>query len=239
MAESEENSEETDENVSNTDTESTEKERLLADTISKKYTTGQKISNFLYHNKWWLIIAVPIFFIAAFLIFQYITKTEPDITLLILIPNSKVEEIAPEICEYFEQFTPDLNGDGKVIVGYMYLPTGGESNTVSVYSDIANSQNLTVQLSTTENLIIIADKKAESTIVPKSILYNLSLDYLDTPFIQDDRILIGETDLRTKINYQYYFTHDAYIGIRYANNSNFKQQYNIVKDVIANLNSKQ
>jgi hypothetical protein len=153
--------------------------------------------------------------------------------LIILIPNDKIEDIAPKFCEYFEQFTPDLNGDGEVIVSYMYLPV--DQNMPDYYIYLANSQNLSVQLQSSENLIYITDSTSEHNFSSKTVFYNLALDYKNNSLISSHQLLIGESNLRSKLNYKYRFTHDAYIAIRRSSDPSFQQQYDILKTVIASL----
>jgi hypothetical protein len=174
-----------------------------------------------------------LFCIGAFLIGNILSQEDPDLTLIILIPNDKIEKIAPEFCEYFKQFTPDLNGDGEVIVSYMYIPV--DENMPDYYIYLANSQNLSVQLESSENLIYITDSSSERNFSSNSVFYNLSLDYKNNSLISSHQLLIGESNLRSKLGYEYRFTHDSYIAIRRSSDPSFQQQYNILKKVIASL----
>jgi hypothetical protein len=206
----------------------------FADSPSPRKGFKYKFSNFIYHNKWWLGIFTAIFAIFCFLIVNYFMKVKSDLCILIVIPNTAVQEISSEIAAYFKEFTPDLNNDGKIIVSYMYIPVSSELDS-NAQITMANMQNLSVQMSTYDNLIVIADNFFDEYYQSKSIMYDLKLDYKDTNFIENYKILLSETDLKDKLGYSYYFTDDAYIGIRRSNDKNFTEQYNILKAIIDDL----
>ena len=55
-----------------------------------KLTFGKKISNFFYHNKWWLGLAVFFVALGSYLAYDLITKPRPDMIILMLCDNKAV-----------------------------------------------------------------------------------------------------------------------------------------------------
>jgi hypothetical protein len=195
------------------------------------------VENYIYHNKWWLVITTAIVFIAGYVVFDILSKKEADLTLLIMVPNIGFQNSGDELAEYFKQFTPDLNDDGEVLIAYMYLPVGDETFVTDPMLQVSNSQQLTIQMSSYDNLILIADSRADSYFDPKAIMYEISMDY-KIPQVEDYGLMLKQTSLKEKIAYPYEIANDVYLGIRRpdpANQSNFKQQYEILQKVIADL----
>lgn len=199
--------------------------------IAVPQTFKKKISNFFYHNIWWLWFTIIFVFIGVFLIFNLASREDADLTLLIFVKNERIEEISPKLAEYFESFTPDINGDGKVIVNYFYMPYSGQVDASSM-EEVAISQNISIQLGDYENLIVIADSSCDEIIKPQSHLYDLSIDIKDNPIIVNQKIMLSKTDLREKLGYEYYFSDDCYIAIRKTKKENFAPQYDILKEFL-------
>ena len=55
-----------------------------SDDAPKEYTLWQRIGNWFYHAKWWLGIAVFFVLLGAFLIYDYVTRENPDFRILVL-----------------------------------------------------------------------------------------------------------------------------------------------------------
>ena len=59
----------------------------------KHYTVWQKIGNWFYHAKWWLGIATFIGLVAAFLIYDFVTRVDPDVRVLLPLSPPDSEQL--------------------------------------------------------------------------------------------------------------------------------------------------
>ena len=78
-----------------------------------KTSLPKKISSFLYLNKWWLTIAVVFCSISGILIHSFLTRPNPDLTILIIGTNYPLAEES-QLEEYVEAFMEDYNENGKI-----------------------------------------------------------------------------------------------------------------------------
>ena len=58
----------------------------------KHYTLLQRIGNWFYHAKWWLGIATFLALLGAFLIYDVVTRENPDLSVLLLSANNEADE---------------------------------------------------------------------------------------------------------------------------------------------------
>ena len=54
----------------------------------KHYTVLQKIGNWFYHSKWWLGIAAFVVLLTAFLVYDYVTREDPDLRVMLLTDHN-------------------------------------------------------------------------------------------------------------------------------------------------------
>lgn len=89
--------------------------------VERVLTTKEKISNFFYHYKVPVIICTIAVIVFGYLIYDTVTRVKPDLTIVSTC-NNGLEFRTDELCEYIEQFCPDLNGDGEVKVQIINCP---------------------------------------------------------------------------------------------------------------------
>ena len=90
----------------------TESDRIHEEAESKpKLPLGKKISNFFYHNKWWLGITCVLVLLFGYMAYQEITKVDPDFVVMVLTDNEQLQKKSQELQAYFESFISDENGD--------------------------------------------------------------------------------------------------------------------------------
>ena len=121
-----------------------------------KRTLGQKISSFFYLNKWWLTLTAVFGTIAGILLHSYLTRPNPDVTILIIGTNYTLAEES-ELKAYAETFIEDYNENGKIEAAIHYIPYTGEQT-----SDYANAAatRLSAELQSDNCAIIIGNKLA-------------------------------------------------------------------------------
>ena len=156
-----------------------------------KLTFGKKISNFFYHNKWWLGLGTFFAVMMVFLIVDLIKKPRPDSAILMLCDNNDVG-LSPQLEDYFTQFGEDSNGNGEVLVSVYYIPYSTD--------DLRNYNNgvtgkLSTLLSGNEQVIIIGnDLTVEDILTPKEDLVDLSEIYPDDPHVKEYFYYLKDTN---------------------------------------------
>lgn len=178
-----------------------------------KLTFGKKISNFFYHNKWWLGLAVFFVFLGSYLIYDIVTKPRPDMVILMLCDNAAVGN-SVYLEEYFTEFGEDSNKNGKTEVAVYYIPYGDD--------DYANYQNgvtnkLTTYLNNEEGIMVIGNEKTVTDLIvtPEESLIDLSTLYPDNPHVDKYFFYLKDTDFAEKIGVpKSYITDDMFFALR-------------------------
>ncbi|WP_044976532.1 hypothetical protein [Ruminococcus sp. HUN007] len=95
---------------------------LTAPEEKKNYTFWQKTGAFFYCNK--ALIAIGCFFaaIAGFLIYDFVSKPEPDFTLMILTCDDEMDKCTGKLEEIISEYADDMNGNGEILSSAYYMP---------------------------------------------------------------------------------------------------------------------
>lgn len=179
----------------------------------KKYTIGQKISNFIYHNKWWMGISAFFAAIVGFLVYQTVTMVRPDLIVMLVSydPNFSVQ-CTENISTLFEQYIEDENGDGKVSVDVYYIPASDEATTINAFS--GDTQKLFAEFQMGEALLVISDSAADKFIVPDTTLEDLEPFFGQYQQTEAMRFYLTDTDFAEAVGWDEKLDEDIYIGIR-------------------------
>lgn len=207
---------------------------LVDQQVKVNYKLKDKLSNFIYHNKTWIILFLVFSMIAGFLIYDLASRKRPDITILLLSPNPVLGSESEEIEHLFEKYIYDVNKNKKIEVSVFYLPTQeAETNASNYQLQMANSAKLYAELQSSNSLIIISDSRADKIIFPENILYNLEDDYVDNDAIKGYSLLLGKTKFAEMIDYNGTIYDDLYIGIRKPNEKKkMKKNFDIYYDAL-------
>lgn len=177
-----------------------------------KLTFGKKISNFFYHNKWWLGLGTFFAVMMTFLIVDLIKTPRPDSAILMLCENNDVG-LATNIDEYFTQFGDDCNGNGKILVSVYYIPYSTDE-----YRNYNNgvTGKISAMLGGTEQVIIIGnDLTVKDLMVPKDDLVDLSTLYPDDPHVKDYFYYLKDTNFAEELGINpESVTADMFLAIR-------------------------
>ncbi len=122
-----------------------------------KLSFKEWISNVWYRNKWLIVFAVAMVFAFSYIVYDQVTTTKPDVTVLVLSPDYSLYYRTQELETFLDDYCDDLNGDGEVYVQVYNISTDySDPNTVT-----ANQAQLMSQLQSGENIILIADAKTD------------------------------------------------------------------------------
>lgn len=160
-----------------------------------KLTFRQKISNFFYHNKWWLGIGTLFSAIAIFLTVNLITKPRPDIVVLMIGESYEIAEEA-DLEGYIASFTEDFNDNGEVLASVYYIPyTGIETKD---YTNGVQTK-LTAELQAADGVIVIGNHMAAEILDSNGIFTDLSQLYPDNKLIEKDRLMLSESNFADRL----------------------------------------
>lgn len=203
-----------------------------------KLSFWKKISNFFYHSKWWLWITVFIVGVFAYLFIDYITQVRPDMIVMVLTDDEEIQLRTQELEEYFEQFTDDENGDGKIQVDIYPIPVTDDIGVNDYYT--GDATKLSTQMMLSDCVMVLTDTKANAYINADDTLEDLEAIYPDNENVRGNGYYLRHTDFATKIGYPGNVDRDLSIGLRtpiktYDSLEDMQETYDIAKKVLERI----
>lgn len=184
--------------------------------VKANYTFKQKVSNFFYHNKWWLGIGCFLLLVAGYITYDVATSVKPDMTIMLLANDDLLYEKTASIQEIFGEYCGDRNGDGEVNVSVFYMPLSDYlyRNQPEMYT--SSTTKLAAILQTDSTLLVIADKESSQALWDDELLLNIEKYYPDNENVKDTGFYLSNTDFADKTGYseEGEMPDDVYIGIR-------------------------
>lgn len=174
-------------------------------------TFPQKISNFFYHNMWWLWIAIFLCVVAGILIYDTVTTPKPDAVVLMFTNNEELYDTYQDMADYFEQFVDDNNGDDVSTVSIYYIPLNIDENDRLFTSYMAKFSG---EMQSATSMIVLADASCDERLYPKDILYDLTDDFGEYDNVNGYGYYLKNTNFAEEIHYDGTIPDDLYIGIR-------------------------
>ncbi|MCR5599261.1 MAG: hypothetical protein K6G33_00745 [Ruminococcus sp.] len=161
-----------------------------------KLSLPKKIGNFFFHNKWWLGIGAFFVFLISFLLYDLLSKPNPDMVILMLCPNESISS-SVYLESYFSELGIDSNNNGKVLVSVYYIPYSDDE-----YQNYTKgvTNKLTTFLNNADGVVIIGDKTTVTDLlVPEESLVDLSKIYPDNPHVKDYYFYLKDTDFAQRL----------------------------------------
>lgn len=180
--------------------------------VEKHYTFSQKLSNFFYHNAWWLAIASFLLVLGGYLTYDYMSKEDPDLIVFMVAADSSIKLQKAEVEEYFQQFTPDLNGDGEVKVQLYYMPVSDSESAAGYYN--GTDSKLVVEMQSANGVLVLSDATCEKSIPPDQMMMDLSEYFPGNSHVDEYRFMLSNTDFMEKIGCGDDPHPGLYLGIR-------------------------
>ena len=172
----------------------TESDKIFRDEgPAKQYTVWQKIGNWFYHSKWWLGIASFIVLVTAFLIYDYVTREDPDLRIMMLSEHPAMYAESDQLCTWLEGFAEDWNGDGETKVGAVYIPVSKDTMEMSGNYSAAYNSQLLVQFQSATCMLVLADDASLAYLQPDDMFVDLEELYPDCPYVKGWRLDLMET----------------------------------------------
>ncbi|MDE6780597.1 MAG: hypothetical protein K2J40_03955 [Ruminococcus sp.] len=183
--------------------------------VEIKLSLWKKITNFFYHNKWWLFLAIFFVALASYLTYTYIMRPNPDMIVLVLCDNEYIGNSA-KFEDYIETFAEDFNGNGEIKVSTYYIPYS--DNSYANYQT-GNETKLTTEIQSAEAVIIVGGSNINPVLDPENTLVDLSEIYPDNVQVRSYGFFLKNTEFAERIGIpEEEVTGDLYIGIRKPRN---------------------
>lgn len=201
--------------------------------IEKEYTAFEKIGNFFYHNKLYIIIITFIVLLAAFLIYDMATQKHPDVSVMIIAEDSEFYFRTEDIQKLFEPYCRDCNGDGTVFVRVSYLPAVVDNSDPSqLYYAQADQTKLVAEFQSENSIIVISDEYTCDVVkIADGVLRDMREVYPDDENAVKLGYMLKGTDFAEDIKYSA-ISEDLFIGFRIptqglvVNEERFMENYN-------------
>lgn len=169
----------------------------------KHYTLWQRIGNYFYHNKVYIIFGTLIAALAAFLIYDYVSAVRPDAVVMIIASDGEFNFITEDISEFLGQYCADNNGDGKVSVRVSYLPAAPAEDSMSMYYQQADQTKLMAEFQGTEAIMVMGDyESCEVLGITEGVLADLSEYFPNDENVTELGYMLSGTSFAEDIGYE-------------------------------------
>lgn len=186
-----------------------------------KLSVWKKITNFFYHNKWWLGLTVFFVALAGYLTYTLLMRPHPDMIVLVLCDNEAIGNSA-QFEDYLETFAEDFNGNGEIKVSTYYIPYSDNSYT---NYQTGNETKLTTEMQSADAVIIVGGSNINPVLDPENTLVDLSEIYPDNVQVRKYGFFLKNTEFAERIGIDPEdVTGDLYIGIRKPRNLLYDDQ---------------
>ena len=168
----------------------------------RHYTVWERVSNFFYHNKMYIIIGTAIFLILAFLVYDLVTRVNPDVTVMIIAKDDSFQFYTENIELVLERYCEDYNGDGKVDVRVFYAPAVMSESQTDLYTRQSDQTKLVAEFQSGDTVIIIADMEAcEEIGATEGVFSDLSEVFPDDENVAELGYMLSGTNLAEDMEY--------------------------------------
>ncbi|MBP0967992.1 MAG: hypothetical protein J5722_10175, partial [Oscillospiraceae bacterium] len=182
--------------------------------VPKKYTLWQRIGNWFYHAKWWLGIAAFIVLLSAFLIYDYVTRVEPDFRMLVVSENPDLYAESVQVNDWLAGMCKDENGDGKILAEMLYVPVSEATMEMGGTAVAAYNTQLYMQFQSATCMLVLADPDAEQYLQPEDMFVSMKELYPDCPYAEGFRLHIDETNFTELASVTAPLKEGSYLALR-------------------------
>jgi len=138
----------------------------------------ERLSNFWFHNKYIVIFVAFLVLAVGYITYSTLSKVKPDLTVMI-VANNGLEYRQEELQAFFEQYTDDVNDDGKVCVSVISAPLDRQSHDELM---VSNQSKFIAMLQTADCMLYITDSNSDKQVT--DIMKNdLKKDFEDNDYI--------------------------------------------------------
>lgn len=182
----------------------------------KVYTKRERFSNFMYHNKGYILFGLFVTALAAFFIYDIASKVEPDVSVMFIATDEDAEFYTENIEDVLEKYCADYNGDGHIYVRVSYLPAIVDTSegSAGLYYAQSYQTKLVAEFQSADSIMVITDDET-----------NEALDIAEDGVLADMTKIYPDDENATEIGYKLSATKlaedsgikladDLYLGLR-------------------------
>lgn len=183
-----------------------------------KMSFKKRVGNFWYHNKFTLIVGVFVFIAVGYMIYDVVSKTKPDMTVLVTLDNG-MSYRTDELEKFFEKYCEDYNGDGKVYVEIVSTPLNPDTADTDMTQ--ANATRFFAHMQSGKNVLILSDVQTEGNIV--DLIDNLHDKYPEQEHYSEKGLMLDGDYIRKELNWAE-MPDDMYLALRKPINTTYSSK---------------
>lgn len=157
----------------------------------------EKLKNFIYHYKFLLIFFAFIIIAAVYILVSTLTKVKPDLTVM-MIANNGLSYRQEELETFFEKYTEDLNGDGKVYVSVITAPLSNGSTDQMMLS---NQTKFFGTIQSGDCMLFITDSNTDDDIM-EIMEHDLSKNFPGNKYITEKGLSLNMKLFANEIKFE-------------------------------------
>ncbi|MDF2685063.1 MAG: putative rane protein [Clostridia bacterium] len=205
-------------------------------TETKNDDIKSKWSNFWYYHKYHVIIIAFGVFVFFFLLFSFLFKEKVDLRIFYITEDPVVfTEKVVNVTNAIKKYTPDLDGDGEVVVRVENIFIGEKHDSSAVYE---NKKKLMTIMRAGDCMFLIADKIGMEYLLEGESLADISDIATDMYFggmgwrVNDSEFMLQELNG---------FEDELYMGLRVYEGTfaqlwpESKENFKFSKEVLTNI----
>lgn len=180
------------------------------------YTVWEKIGNFVYHNKAFIIVGIMFLALVIFLVYDFIRKERPDVQSMYIAADYDMSYYSGELTQLWSKYCPDYNGDGEPLARLYYVPTGYADDTMaSLYYAQGDRTKLIGEFQSGTVVMIIGDKDAYQSIgALEDVFADCREIFPDDPYAEEIGYRLAGTDFMDMLGADTVDDTDLYVSFR-------------------------
>ncbi len=186
--------------------------------VQKEYSIWEKISNFFYHNKIYIIAGAAIAAIAIFLIYDLVTTVKPDVSVLFIADDPQVQFLTEDMEDVLAKYAKDYNDDGKVKIRVSYTPASPDLEEMSsMYYHGGDQVKLSAEFMGSDTIIVIGDKSSCEVIgvtAGDGVFADLSEYFPNDENVTEMGYMLNGTSFKKDIGYEE-LSDELWVSFRY------------------------
>lgn len=131
--------------------------------MKREYTKKEKFQNWLYYNKWWLVVGAIVLWVVGSMLWNIlgIGKVKPDYRFAYVGTRRLTEETVAALENALAFFGEDVNGDGKVAVTLTQHITADQENMENMMYGYAAEVTILADVTQGESVFFLLENPVD------------------------------------------------------------------------------